>query len=94
MYHNGEWGTVCDDDWDLIDAQVVCSELGFGEAVDVKHSAYYGEGSGPIWLDNVHCNGAEQTIGDCTQLGWGKHYCFHSEDAGVKCYGKSSLSIK
>jgi len=86
VYHNGEWGTVCDDYWDLNDAQVVCRELSFGEAVDVKHSAYYGQGNGPIWLDGLHCDGTELTIGDCPHWGWGKHFCYHNEDAGVKCH--------
>ena len=86
MYHNGEWGTVCDDDWNLNDAQVVCNELGFGGAVDAKHSAYYGQGSGPIWLGGLQCDGTEQTIIGCTQLGWGDNNCDHSEDVGVKCY--------
>ena len=86
MYHNGEWGTVCDREWDLNDAQVVCSELGLGKAVNARHRAYYGQGSGPIWLDYLRCTGNEQTIGDCTHLGWGIHYfCNHSKDAGVKC---------
>ena len=86
VYHNGEWGTVCDDYWDLNDAQVVCSELGTAGAVDVKHSAYYGQGSGPIWLSGVRCGGTELTIGDCTQINWWEPDCDHSEDAGVKCY--------
>ena len=86
MYHNGEWGTVCDDYWDINEAQVVCSELGFGEAAAAKRSAYYGQGSGPIWLNYLHCGGTELIIGDCYHNGWGNHNCDHSRDAGVKCY--------
>jgi len=85
VYHNGEWGTVCDDDWDLNDAQVVCRELGFGKAVDVRHYAFYGPGSGHIWLDNLQCVGNEQNIQHCSHPGFGKHDCYHREDAGVKC---------
>jgi len=85
VYHNGKWGTVCDDGWGLNDAQVVCSELGYRKAIEVRDSAYYGRGSGPIWLDDLRCVGAERTIGDCTHNGWGNHNCGHSEDAGVKC---------
>ena len=91
VYHNGEWGTVCDDYWNLNDAQVVCSELGLGKAVNATHSAYYGQGSGPIWLAYLGCVGNEQTIGDCTHLGWGNHYCYHGRDAGVKCAGGMCL---
>ena len=85
VYHNGEWGTVCDDRWDLNDAQVVCRKLGFGQAIVATQNAFYGEGSGRIWLDNVNCVGTEFTIGDCSHNGWGVEDCYHGEDAGVKC---------
>ena len=85
VYHNGVWGTVCDDGWDLDDAQVVCTELGFYEAVAASPRAFYGQGSGQIWLDNLLCVGTEVTIGNCTHNGWGSHNCAHFEDASANC---------
>ena len=86
VYFNGEWGTVCHDYWHISGTQVVCKELGFSGGGAVKHSGIYGQGSGPIWLDNLYCDGTELTIRDCYHWGWGRHNCDHSEDAGVKCH--------
>ena len=86
VYHNGVWGTVCDDGWDLNDAQVVCNQLGFGTATAAGHGASYGWGSGQIWLDDVNCTGGEETIGNCSHRGWGSHNCHHGEDASVRCF--------
>ena len=85
VYHNGVWGTVCDDLWDLNDAKVVCRQLGLGKAVAAQLRAFYGRGSGEIWLDNVNCVGTEEIIGNCSHNGWGSHNCGHGEDASVNC---------
>ncbi|NXC51346.1 DMBT1 protein, partial [Penelope pileata] len=85
VFHDQKWGTVCDDTWDLQDAAVVCRELGCGTAMSAPGSAHFGQGSDPIWLDNVHCAGTESTLEECTLKDWGEHNCGHSEDAGVVC---------
>ena len=85
VYHNGNWGSVCNDDWDLQDAKVVCHQLGYGRAVAALKNAPYGGVSGPIWYDNVHCNGSEASLTQCTHRGLGVHNCDHREDAGVIC---------
>ena len=85
VHYNNEWGTVCDDFWDLNDAQVVCTELRYGPPVAAPQRAFYGQGSGQIWLDNVNCDGSEETIRNCSHRGWGIEDCSHSEDASVNC---------
>ncbi|XP_067238177.1 uncharacterized protein [Chanodichthys erythropterus] len=85
IHHNGQWGTVCDDDWDNKDAVVVCRQLGCGGAVSATSSASFGQGSGPIWLDDVRCAGSELSLTQCSQNPIGSHNCGHGEDAGVVC---------
>ncbi|KFW93485.1 Scavenger receptor cysteine-rich type 1 protein M130, partial [Phalacrocorax carbo] len=85
LYHDGIWGTICDDNWDLSDANIVCKQLGCGHAIRAFVSAHYGEGSGQIWLDDVNCTGAESDLWTCPSRAWGQHNCQHKEDAGVLC---------
>ncbi|XP_052346674.1 uncharacterized protein LOC118365759 [Oncorhynchus keta] len=96
VYQTGHWRTVCDDVWDLNDAAVVCRQLGCGRADSALEGAYFGQGSGPIWQDDVDCSGTECSITQCPHTGGGTHNCNHGNDAGVICSGvvlqKPSLS--
>ncbi|XP_010773653.1 lysyl oxidase homolog 3B [Notothenia coriiceps] len=85
LFYKGEWGTICDDDFAIANANVLCRQLGFVEATGWTHSAKYGKGQGKIWLDNVQCNGGERSIDSCKSRGWGNSDCTHDEDAGVVC---------
>uniref|UniRef100_A0A0L8G2E6 SRCR domain-containing protein n=1 Tax=Octopus bimaculoides TaxID=37653 RepID=A0A0L8G2E6_OCTBM len=84
VFYGGQWGTVCDDDWDLREANVVCHMLGYTDGRPVP-SARYGAGTGQIWMDNVSCKGSEISLLNCSSNGWGQHDCGHYEDAGVVC---------
>ena len=88
VFHQGVWGTVCDDGWSSRNAAVVCRELGLPtDDAQRVYSAHFGEGTGPIWLDDVSCDGSESSLYLCSHDGWGNHNCRHNEDAGVICAG-------
>ncbi|XP_036932075.1 deleted in malignant brain tumors 1 protein isoform X10 [Acanthopagrus latus] len=87
IYHNGSWGTVCSDGWDLNDAQVVCREVNCGTASHVYNYTAYGQATGQIWLDDVNCSGSESRLSQCSHSGYGTHNCGHHQDASVICSG-------
>ena len=46
--------------------------------------ALFGEGSGPIHLDDIECVGTESSLTECPRLGTTPN-CQHSEDASIIC---------
>uniref|UniRef100_UPI00358E836C CD5 antigen-like n=1 Tax=Myxine glutinosa TaxID=7769 RepID=UPI00358E836C len=87
ILYNGTWGTVCDDLWSFNDAQVACRQLGCGAVIASPHRARFGQGNGPIWMDNMLCSGNETNLSHCQHSGWENHNCHHNEDASVICQG-------
>ena len=86
VYHDGVWGTVCENKWDRTDALVVCRQLGLPtDNVKAYKGGRYGRSLGPVLLDNVRCSGSESGLASCPSNGWYNHNCTHSEDAGVSC---------
>ena len=73
---------------------MVCRELGFPAAVEAPRKAWFGQGSGRIWLDNVECVGYESSITKCQHGGWGNDNCGHNEDASVICSRKLSMTMR
>ena len=83
--YDGIWGTVCDDNWDMSDAEIVCGMLGYPGVELAPGGARYGEGSGPIILDDVRCEGSEDNLEECLHNGFLNHNCSHAQDASVVC---------
>jgi len=90
VFHNGTWGTVCDDYFNDVAARIVCYMLGFGYVGHVIGNRY-GAGSGPIWLDDIQCSGTEANVFSCPNRGWGNHICAHDEDVSLSCYNEVRL---
>ena len=109
LCHYGVWGTVCDDSWDNTDASVVCRQLNLEASELTNNmyyeytlpsldgtalrSAYFGQGNGPILLNNVSCNGNELFLANCTNTSSYMYNCTHSEDAGVMCLSECMMCI-
>ena len=93
IWYNSQWNTVCDDFWDIDDANVVCRQLGYRGAIRAHRSAHFGQGSGQILLDNLRCTGREVSLLECSHNGINQHNCAHHEDASVTCECDLCLAV-
>ena len=92
VYHQCFWGTISSRGWSIKEANVICRQLGYPSASQAWQNAHFGQGSGPILLANVVCNGEESSIDQCDHSGWFQYdyydyydYYDHYNDAGVTC---------
>merc|ERR1712168_998064 len=85
VYHEGEWGTVCDDGLEVgkpmgtTVATVVCKSLGFSHGAPLPPQS--SSSSKTIWMDEVRCNGHEESLFHCFfDSAYDSNNCSHSED--------------
>ncbi|XP_065327683.1 scavenger receptor cysteine-rich type 1 protein M130-like [Pelmatolapia mariae] len=81
---NQRWSSVCEDDFDLQDAEVVCSELGCGPP-SLLQGALYGEVEAPVWSREFQCGGHESALLDCRSSGSVRSSCSPGKAAGLTC---------
>ncbi|CAH8472847.1 unnamed protein product [Schistosoma rodhaini] len=81
---HGKWGTICDDNWTLKEANVICRMLGFPHALQATTRDYFFSNSEYDYLmDDVYCKGSESYLDECVY--WTEHDCLKREEAGVIC---------
>jgi lysyl oxidase-like protein 2/3/4 len=85
ILHNGKWGNICDDEWDKLEADVVCRQLNYPLGGKATHSGKFGIARRRYWMDNLFCTGREEEISQCRFDGWGQSDCDDTEAAGVIC---------
>ena len=61
----------------------------------VEGSPFGGESSGPIFLDQLHCTGDEESLSECDMYTEpGIHMCGHQHDVGVICHRKMCILLQ
>ena len=90
VYHDGQWGLVCEGNFGREEAQVACRQLGFADGEE----GFGGAGSGglPFWLKGVQCQGTESRLVNCLHRGLQEHSCGSFDIAGVEC-SRTPLSV-
>ena len=88
LYWQGEWGSICGTSWSLLDADVVCVQLGYDGRDFLSLPGVFDPGFGSIWISGPQCSGGEAAVLDCpATMVWGDDpgACDHTDDVAVIC---------
>ncbi|XP_027855237.1 scavenger receptor cysteine-rich type 1 protein M130-like isoform X2 [Xiphophorus couchianus] len=82
---NQSWSSVCEKDFDLQDAEVVCREIGCGPP-SVHQGALYGEAEAPVGSREFLCEGSESALLNCSsRKSSGRNSCSPGQAVGLTC---------
>uniref|UniRef100_A0A3B5QAW5 SRCR domain-containing protein n=1 Tax=Xiphophorus maculatus TaxID=8083 RepID=A0A3B5QAW5_XIPMA len=82
------WSSVCEKDFDLQDAEVVCREIGCGPP-SVHQGALYGEAEAPVGSREFLCEGSESALLNCSsRKSSGRNSCSPGQAVGLTCSGR------
>ena len=71
------------------EARVACRQLGFTNASNYYCCGNFGYSNGPIWINNVNCNGTEMNLAGCSYNGWNNTGCSRYSEVGIACTGEA-----
>ncbi|XP_053388125.1 scavenger receptor cysteine-rich type 1 protein M160-like isoform X2 [Mercenaria mercenaria] len=85
---NGTWGTICSTSFGSYERASICEILFGARTIQILKyhttSDSYGEGTGPIHIDNLRCTGHEADLNQCT-YSLDVTCTDHSRDVAVAC---------
>jgi hypothetical protein len=87
VYCNGQWGTICDDEFGENEAKLICRQLGYSNFANFDHiTNLAGNETQPIWMDYITCGDSPVCLNDCQQCPSTEyHDCHHLEDVTIEC---------
>ena len=83
VYYDGEWGYVCDDGWIEANGDVVCSTLGYEDAL--SSSIFHYSTDLNYRLNFINCNGSEESLLECSYDVYIPGYCGYFEHVYIIC---------
>lgn len=60
-----DWGVVCGDSWSMLEAAVVCRQLGLGYASVAAQTGFFGGEAMSVSISGIQCRGNEGNLADC-----------------------------
>uniref|UniRef100_A0A1X7U110 Deleted in malignant brain tumors 1 protein n=1 Tax=Amphimedon queenslandica TaxID=400682 RepID=A0A1X7U110_AMPQE len=77
------WTSLCDQNWDLRDAQVACRELGYSPYGAMPTYGCYTEGQLSFGITSINCTGSENALLNCSHSNPVLYNCRSHSDAGL-----------
>ncbi|VDI02394.1 Hypothetical predicted protein [Mytilus galloprovincialis] len=89
LFYNYQWRTICHDHFDVVDARVACRQLRYRtDAVEI-YTATGASSNAKIWIGDFNCYSSDTRLINCRLQSWDRNSCSHSDDVGIKCFGKN-----